>query len=153
MNFRSLVTIASLLFSHAAFSAPNSEQIKTVIEAQPSCQNFVRVDQTNAYFGFGPYLLGVPEDVRQPIPSFFRITPLNGSASFDLKTNDAAIDIVTMGSVAFVLTHSSLEEWDMARRVRVAEYQTYATDGNFGFKQHAEAMVRYKDKLVIAHGR
>lgn len=147
------ISILTSLVCQLATAAPSSEQIKSVIEAQPYCQNFVRLDQNNVYLGFGPYLLGLPDSIRQRIPSFFRVAPLDGSAPYELKTNDSVIDIVTMGTVAFVLSHSSIEEWDMAKRMRVAEYPTYVTARPLDFKQHAEAMARYKDKLIIAHGR
>ncbi len=153
MKLRIATLILSSLLGQQALAAPNSEQVKAVLEAQPYCQNFVRLDQNNAYLGFGPYLLGLPNSNRQPIPSFFRVAPLDGSAPYELRTDDSVIDIVTIGTAAFVLTHSSIEQWDLAERVRVSAYPTYVTGRTLEFKQHAEAMARYKDKLVIAHGR
>lgn len=148
-----LLSIALIFFTTVSLqAASNSEQVKSVLEAQPYCQNFVRADQNNLYFGFGPYRLGL-EEPRQAIPSKFRVAPLDGSAPYELATNDSTIDVVTVGSTAYVLTHSSIEEWDLTNRRRVAEYATYAAPMPLQFKQHAEAMALYKNKLIIAHGR
>lgn len=147
-----LFVILYLFTSVTAFGAPNSELIKATLEAQPSCSNFVRFDDKNLYLGFGWYRNAL-EEPRQPIAAKFRVAPFDGSAPFELATDDAAIDIVTDGSTAYILTYSSIEEWNLATRSRVAEYPTYAINGPLAYKQHAEAMARYKDKLIIAHGR
>lgn len=135
-----------------ASAAANSELIKATLEAQPTCATFVRFDDKNLYLGFGGYRRGV-EEPREPIPAKMRVAPLAGSEAFELATKDAAIDLVTDGSTAYILTFSSIEEWDLAKRERVAEYPTYAINGPLAYKQHAEGMARYRDKLIIAHGR
>lgn len=136
----------------AAYASPDSEAIKSILEAQPACQNFVRYDDINLYLGFGWYRKAF-EEPRYPIPGQLRVAPLDGSAPFELATNDAAIDVVTDGQTAYVLTYSSIEEWDLGKRQRVAEYSTYAINGPLAYQEHARAMARYKDKLIIAHGR
>lgn len=140
------------LFAGASQATPNSGTIKSVLEAQPACQNFVRYDDKNLYLGFGAYKIGF-EEPRFPIPAKFRVAPLNGLEAFELATKDAAIDIATEGNTAFVLTYSSIEEWNLETRTRVAEYATYAIGGIRAYKEHAQAMARYNDKLIIAHGR
>lgn len=147
-----ILTLITTLTALHAVAATRSEQIRATLEAQPYCQNFVRLDQQNIYLGFGAYRLGL-EEPRQPIPSRFRVAPIDGSEAYELQTGDSAIDIVTEGTTAFVLTHSSIEEWDLQKRTRTAVYNTYAAPLPLAYKQHAEAMARYKDTLVIAHGR
>ncbi len=138
--------------SAAAIAAPSSEILKATLEAQPSCGNFVRFDDKNLYLGFGWYRNAL-EEPRLPIPAKMRVAPLDGSEPFELATKDAAIDLVTDGNTAYVLTYSSIEEWDLLRRERLAEYPTYAINGPLAYKQHSQAMARYKDKLIVAHGR
>jgi hypothetical protein len=142
----------SLFCASSAFAAPSSELIKATLEAQPRCGTFVRYDDLNLYLGFGYYLNGV-EEPRLPIPAKFQVVPFNGEPSFELNTLDGAMDLVTEGNTAFVLTYSGLEEWDLKEKVRVQNYQTYAIQGPLRRKQHAQAFARWNDKVIIAHGR
>ncbi|MGE3261931.1 MAG: hypothetical protein AB7K68_09145 [Bacteriovoracia bacterium] len=135
-----------------AAAAPESELIKSTLEAQPSCGNFVRYDDQNLYLGFGSYRRGF-EEPRNPIPGQMRVVPFDGSEAYNLATKDAAIDTATVDGTAYVLTYSSIEEWNLAKRERTAGYQTYAINGPLAYQQHAQAFARYKDKLIIAHGR
>lgn len=147
-----MIVLALLWCGPLAQAAPNAEQMRTALAAQPSCGNFVRFDDQNLYFGFGSYRNGL-EEPRKPIPAKMQVRPVDGAAAFELATNDAAIDIVKENSSAFILTYSSIEEWDLAKRARVAEYPTYAINGPLAYKQHAQAMARYQDTVIIAHGR
>lgn len=149
---RKTILALTLLSASFAVAGPDPETLKTALEAQPDCGTFVRFDDDNLYLGFGSYRRGV-EEPRQPIPGRFRVVPLNGGEALDLATNDAAIDLVTDAGRAFVLTFSSIEEWDLATHRRIAEYKTRAVAGEMAYKQHARAMARFKNKLVIAHGR
>lgn len=149
---RSLFISVAFLCGVLAQAAPDSEKIKATLEAQPGCANFVRYDEQNVYLGFGSYRRGF-EEPRLPNPSVIRVAPLDGGESFELATKDAAIDVVTDGGTAYVLTYSSLEEWDLAKRERVTEHATYAIHGPLAYKEHAEAMARHGDKLIFAHGR
>lgn len=150
---KNVIVAAILAFTALqAQAGPSPELIKATLETEPSCSNFVRYDDANLYLGFGSYRRAF-EEPRHPIPARLRVVPFGGAEAFDLATKDAAIDIATEGSTAFVLTYSSIEEWDLVRRERVAEHATYAINGPLAYKEHAEAMARYKNKLVIAHGR
>lgn len=135
-----------------ASAAPGPRERKALLEAQPSCGNFVRFDDRSAYLGFGNYRQAF-EEPRSPIPGSLRIAPFDGTEPFELQTDDAAIDVATEGNTAFVLTYSSIEEWDLGARRRVAEYGTYAINGTLAYQQHAQAWARFGDKLIIAHGR
>jgi hypothetical protein len=144
--------ILSLLGISLSFAAPDSERIKSVLEKQTDCQNFVRYDDRNIYLGFGKYKHWM-EEPRQPIPAFFKVVPLGGGDAFTLNTADAALDIITEGDQAYVLTYSSLEQWDLGSRAKVAEFPTLI----FGQKplknkEHAEGFARFGQKLIIAHG-
>lgn len=148
-----VVTVtAGLWTSLLAQGAPNSELVRATLEAQPNCGIVVRYDEKNLYQGFGSYRLGL-EEPRHPIPAKLRVAPLNGEASFELPTKDAAIDIITDGETAYILTFSSIEEWDLRSRERRAEYSTYAINGPLAYKEHSEGFARAGDTLIIAHGR
>ncbi len=142
--------ILALVLSPAAYA--NSERIKSILEQQPTCQNFIRFDEKNLYLGFGAYRNNL-EDPRLPRPATMQVAPLDGSPAFSLATNDSAIDLLSTEDHAFVLTHSSLEEWDLRSRERVAEHRTHDQEGLLRFREHAEAFARYKDIAIIAHGR
>ncbi len=130
----------------------DSERIRSTFESEPTCGTFVRRDDSRLFLGFGQYMKGA-EKVRLPIPAKMRVTPLNGDPAFDLQTNDAAIDLITIDDTAYLLTYSSIEEWNLNTKKRVAEYPTYAIASPMYYKQHALGFARYGDKLVIAHGR
>lgn len=151
-SLSSSIGIFALLFVVQAHAAPDPEVLKATLERQPACSNFVRFDNENLYLGFGSYKRGL-EEPRLPIPAKVRVAPLSGAEPFELETKDAAIDLATDGASAYVLTYSALEEWDLRTRERIGVHSTYAIGGPLASKQHAEAMARYKDKLIIAHGR
>ena len=145
--------LLSLLATAAvASAAPAPEQIRAALEAQPSCQNFVRFDEQNVYLGFGPYRRAF-EEPRSPIPGKVRVAPLDGGQAFEFATDDGAIDAQSDGSTLFVLTFSAIEEWNLATRQRAAKYETYLIPGPLKYKEHAQAMARAGDFLLIAHGR
>lgn len=151
-NIAAILALASALGAIGPTAHANSELLKSTLEAQPHCGNFVRFDKENLYQGFGSYRKAL-EEPREPIPGKFRVSPLQGNAAYELSTLDSAIDMVTEGSTAYVLTYSAIEEWDLQTKIRKATYATYAIRGSLAYKQHAEAFARYKDKLILAHGR
>lgn len=147
-----VLAVAALAAGTGASAAPDSERVKSVLEAQPRCGNFVRFDDASLYLGFGQYRNAF-EEPRLPTAGRLRVAPLDGAAPFELTTNDAAVDLVADGPTVYVLTYTSIEEWDLAKRARVAEYKTTDSAGPLAYKQHAEGMARSGDKLIIAHGR
>lgn len=140
------------VFIPQTWAAPRPDLVKAVLEAQPSCSNFVRFDDANIYLGFGAYK-ELAAEPRRPVAGQLRVAPLDGSGPFELATDDAVIDVVTDRKTAFVLTYSGLEEWNLETRTRVALYPTTSVAGPLADRQHASAMARFEDKLVIAHGR
>jgi len=150
LNFVAGLAIA--VSALTAQAAPNSAQIKSVLEAQKTCGSFVRVDNANVYLGFAQYKYG-SEEPRAAIPAHVNVAPLNGAEPFSLATNDGALDMITDGSTAYILTYTSIEEWNLDSKTRVSEYPTTTTQGALEYKQHASQFVRYKNELVIAHGR
>lgn len=145
--------LLTLLFALTAGAQDLPSIRKAALEAQNTCGTFVRFDEQNLYLGFGAYKRGV-EDPRLPIPASLRVASLQAPADFfTLQTLDAAIDIVTEGNTAFVLTFSAIEEWDLATRTRVATFPTSQPPGATDEKEHAQAMARAGNFLVIAHGR
>ncbi len=145
-------TLISLFFS-SAIAAPNSELLKKVLESQKSCQSFVRFDEKNIYLGFGAYLSGLMDPYREPVPGVLRVVPLDGSAAFDIRLKDSPVDLVTRGAELYVLTYTSLLEVDLDQRSIVREHRPYIFSGQLEYKEHAEGMAQYKNKLIIAHGR
>jgi hypothetical protein len=144
-----LLTVAS---SSPAFAAPNSAKIKAALEAQKSCNSFVRYDDANVYLGFARYKDSL-EEPRSPIPAQVRVAPIDGQPAFTIATNDGAIDMLTVGNKAYVLTYTSIEEWSLSERSRLAEYPTTTAAAPLEYKQHASAFALYNNKLIIAHGR
>ena len=126
--------------------------LKSVIEAQANCENFVRFDATNSYFGFGEYRNSLQEP-RAKLPSHVTVAPLDGTAAYDLATLDSAVDITTVDSTAYVLTYSGLEQWDLTTQTRVGVFPTYTIDRDMKYKEHAVAMARSGNWLIIAQGR
>lgn len=147
-----LVVVLSL-YSSINLAAPDSEVLKKVLEAQPKCQSFVRYDDQNLYLGFGAYLAGIINGPREPVPGVLRVVPLDGSKSFDLAIKDSPVDLVSVGNKIYLLTYTSLLEIDLSSKKIIAEYRPYIYSGSLEYKEHAEGMARYKNKLIIAHGR
>jgi hypothetical protein len=150
MKFFVLVWTAA--FSLMTWAAPDSEVIKRTLLSAPSCGNFVRFDDANIYLGFGPYRTGLDEP-RPAIPGEVDVLPLNGGPLVQLATLDSAVDSVGYGDDLFVLTYTGLEQWNLKTAARTAVYPTSLLRGPLLYKQHAEAMARFKDKLILAHGR
>lgn len=132
---------------------PDPEILKTAIESQPSCSNFIRYDDDSIFLGFGQYKKGF-EEPRQPIPGYLVVAPItNKNQPQTLATSDSAIDVIREGNSLFVLTYSSIEEWDLATESLQAQHATYAINGPLAYFQHAQAFARWGDKVIIAHGR
>ena len=144
----------SFLFTAPAFATPNPDTLKAVIEAQGPCDSFIRYDDANAYLASGRYYSNFDTDKPRPqLPGILRVAPLDGSPAFVLQTPDAPVDMVTDGNQAYVLTYSELELWDLSKRSMLMSFPTTSHAQPLEYKQHAQAMVRYGNKLVIAHGR
>ncbi len=147
-----LALLAGFSLSISAQATPSPELIKSTLEAQPTCGNFVRFDDANIYQGFGYYSNG-PEKPRVSAPAKISVTPLNGGASFDLVTQDSAIDLISDNNgKALVLTYTGIEAWNVKERRREAIYLTHVNT-YFGDMEHPRAFARYQDKIIIAHGR
>ena len=153
MSSLSTLLISLVTFiTPAAFAAANSAQIKSILEAQKECGSFVRVDQANAYLGFARYK-NATEEPRLPVPALVNVAPLSGSQPFTLSTKDGAIDMITDGSTAYILTYTSIEEWNLDSHARTNEYATTNEPAPLEYKRHASAFARFGNQLVIAHGR
>jgi len=145
-----LLTVFTVIQARA--SKPDSDTIKSLVESQSACDNFVKFDDNNIYLGFGPYKISL-NDPRQPIPGKFRVVPFDGSPAYDLNTNDSTLDAITVGPSTYVLTYSAIEEWNVAKQQRIGIYPTFDAGGPMMYKQHAMAMALWNNQLIIAHGR
>jgi hypothetical protein len=141
-----------LLVASAAGAAPNSEAIKTTLEALPTCGNFVRFDDTNVYTGFGPYWTSSAKP-RVAQPAKIWAASLDGLNRVELATLDSAVDLMTEGDRALVLTYSGIEDWSLSKKTRSNVYPTVNRTNPLGDEEHARSFARYGNKLVIAHGR
>lgn len=142
---RTFILLLISLSGALAIAAPNSENVKTTLEAQPNCGLVVRYDDNNLYQGFGPSADGQP--------GRFRVAPLDGSESYELTAKGSVRDISPDGNTVYILTPESIEEWDLPSRTLRAEYSTYAINGPLENKQQAEGFARHGDTLIVAHGR
>ncbi len=149
-----LLFIISILFlSIFAQAKPDSEMLKKALESQATCKNFVDYDDDNIYLGFGEYRNSFDE-VRLPIPSKLNVVSiLNPQMTHSLATLDAALQTLSIDNSLWVLTYSGLEEWDKTTWQRIATYPTQNIVSSLQIEQHARSFARYKDKIVIAHGR
>ena len=141
-----------LLQGSLVFAAANSEALKKAVEGLSTCGNFIRYDAKNVYTGFGPYWTSHAEP-RQAMPAKIWATAIDGSKSVELKTLDSAVDLMTVGDLAYVLTYSGIEVWNINQRERLRVIPTYDTAAPFMDRQHPEAFALYGNKLIVAHGR
>jgi hypothetical protein len=146
-----IITLLSTLLctlgvSTSVWAGPGSEMIKTTLEQQTGCENFVRYDDAHLFLGFGAYR-------QKPTPGKVHVASLGSADGFDLETHDSAIDLVSDGQNAYILTNSALEKWDLTNKSRVAEYSTYTHSSSMAYEENPQGMARYQDQLIIAHGR
>ena len=141
-----------LLQGSLVFAAANSEALKKAVEGLQTCGNFIRFDDKNVYTGFGPYWTSHAEP-REALPGKIWVSAIDGSKLVELKTLDSAVDLMTFGKIAYVLTYSGIEVWDVNSRERMKIYPTYNTSAPFMDRQHPEAFALYRNKIIIAHGR
>jgi hypothetical protein len=149
---RGLFLVLVALVGTQAWSAPDSEVLRAALERQDSCDNSIRFDDHFLFLGYGAYRMNTQEP-RQPTPGKLRVVPLDGSGDFELSTHDAAIDVITDGGTAYILTYSGIEEWDLASKQYKSTYPTYTVNGPLAYMEHAQAFARYGRKILIAHGR
>ncbi|NUN06221.1 MAG: hypothetical protein HUU57_10715 [Bdellovibrio sp.] len=141
-----------LLQGSLALAAANSEALKKVVEGLHTCGNFIRFDEKNVFTGFGPYWTSHAEP-REALPGKIWAAAIDGSKMLELKTLDSAVDLMTFGKMAYVLTYSGIEVWDLNSRERMKIYPTYNTSAPFMDRQHPQAFALYGKKIIIAHGR
>lgn len=154
MAFLKFVLMALMPFSSSAESRAGvaESDLQSALMSQSQCGNFVRHDEKNLYLGFGTYSFGLGKS-RDPRAAKFRSVELGSHRVTDYSTMDSVVDIVTFGTKAYVLTYSSLEEWDLQTQRRVDLHDTHIFNQDMGRFEHAVAMAPYGDKLIIAHGR
>jgi hypothetical protein len=132
-----------------------SENIKKAVAKLSACGNFIRFDTENVYTGFGNYWTShrVP---REPKSSILSYIPLHGELDQNeqqIVTSDSVIDVLKIKEITYVLTYSGLELWDLKQKQRLAFYKTHELNSPLDDEEHPRAFARYKDKLIIAHGR
>jgi hypothetical protein len=150
--FIAAVAVSTLAFQTKAQAGPHSEKIKDAVQYLSACGNFIRFDSENVYTGFGTYWTN-NEKPRQPKPSLLRFVPIDRVTEYQVQTLDSVVDVVKDNSSTFVLTYSGIEEWDLRQFERLATYPTNLLSRPYQDEEHPKAFARYKNKLVIAHGR
>lgn len=148
-----LTLVLMFILTVEAHAKPDSEMLKKAVESQKSCKNFVDYDDDSVYFGYGEYRNSF-DDVRLPIPSKLNVVSIaNPQINRTLTTLDSSLQTLTVDNSLWVLTYSALEEWDKSTWQRVATYPTQNVASSLQLEQHARGFARYKNQLVIAHGR
>lgn len=147
-----LLSLAIMFFSVNAQAAVSETVLQSALMSQSQCGNFVRHDNERLFFGFGSYGFGLGS-ARDPYPNKFRTVDLLTHVSRDYATLDSVVDVVAQDSVAYVLTYTSVEEWDLKAHRRIDVYPTHVYNQGLGRNQHAVAMAGYGSYLLIAHGR
>jgi hypothetical protein len=140
-----------ILSSLSAFA--NVDQIKTALSGISNCTNFLKVDSDNVYLGYG-YYSNSSGGYHTKKPTPLTIIPVNQPDNkIEIQISDSAIDLISKGNSLWVLTYTGLEEWDKSNWNRIAVYETYPNNENYGFEENATQMVEYKEKLIISYGR
>ncbi len=146
------VAISTLAFQVHIQAGPRSEKIKEAVEYLSACGNFIRFDSENVYTGFGTKWTSNSK-LREPKPSLLRFVPIDRLNEYQVEALDSVVDVVKNGSSTFVLTYSGIEEWDLSHSKRLATYNTNLLSRPYKDEEHPRAFAKYKNKLVIAHGR
>lgn len=143
----------TLLLISFSLQAASPELIKTTLEAQPACANFVRLADEKLVLGFGPYWpLGRNE--RFNVPSPLRVIPLGSTSMMETQTLDSGIDALQIGDRLFVLTFDALEERMADSLDLVQAHPTHNLDQQeLKYRQHPTAMIRSGNQILISHGR
>ncbi|MFN9068988.1 MAG: hypothetical protein ACK5V3_17315, partial [Bdellovibrionales bacterium] len=78
---------------------------------------------------------------------------LKGNQEHQIETMDSVIDVLKINEITYVLTFSGLELWDLEKKRRLAVFNTSELGLPLDDDEHPRAFARYKNKLIIAHGR
>jgi hypothetical protein len=150
---KSLVfSLVVTLVSSATYANPQSEKLKSTVQSLSACGNFIRFDNEYVYTGFGNYWTS-PSQPRLPQASSMTFVSIDQGIENHIETLDSVVDVLKIESSTFVLTYSGIEEWDLAEPKRLATYNTNSFTRPYKDEEHPRAFARYKNKLVIAHGR
>ncbi|KYG66191.1 hypothetical protein AZI86_03785 [Bdellovibrio bacteriovorus] len=133
--------LVSLVAATSTAFAQDSEIIRAKLESQKKCGSFVDFDENNLYMGFG----GVTGSLK--------ILSLSEDKEIVLPTTGSPLGLVTHGGHTFVLTSSTVEEWNTTEQKKVSEAETYALGHPKAYMEHAQGWAQYQDKMIIAHGR
>ena len=150
---RKLLLCLGVFWSLSSFANANVEQVKAALADVNNCRNFLKSDSENLFLGYGFYS-NSEGGFHLPKPTSLTIIPIaNPENKKQIEITDSAIDMLFDGDQAYILTYTGLEQWDRKSWTRVATYPTYGFDTSFAFEEHATQMARYKDQLIISHGR
>lgn len=147
-----VLSLVVILLSSVTFAQPQSEKLKTTVESLSACGNFIRFDNEYVYTGFGNYWTS-PARPRVPKASILAYVSLQDGVENQIETLDSVVDVIKIEKSTFVLTYSGIEEWDLELKTRLTTYNTNSFSRPYKDEEHPRAFARYKNKLVIAHGR
>lgn len=149
----SLVCFGFCMSSMGFAQTSVSELRKAALESQATCQNFVRFDDQNLYLGFGAYKMGF-EEPRHPIPGQLRMVSLQDPTKVTvIPTPDSVVDVLTFSHKLYILTFSSLIEYDLETNEMIFTHPTHFLTRTLEYKEHAVGMTLSHGKIYIAHGR
>ncbi len=152
---RTISILAAFIFSLqiCAFTLSiDEEDLKSIFETQGECGNAIRFDDDYAYIGFGAYRNSL-DNPRKPIVGRVKLVSLVDSSQRNLRTRDSAIDFISYKGLLYILTYTSIEVWDLSNMEKVDEIETYSGVSPFYYKENPEAFTRYKNFIIVAHGR
>lgn len=147
-----VLSLVVILLSSVTFAQPQSEKLKTTVESLSACGNFIRFDNEYVYTGFGNYWTS-PARPRVPKASILAYVSLQDGVENQIETLDSVVDVIKIEKSTFVLTYSGIEEWDLELKTRLTTYNTNSFSRPYKDEEHPRAFARYRNKLVIAHGR
>lgn len=147
-----ILTFLVAFISSAALAQTQSDRLKSTVESLSACGNFIRFDNEYVYTGFGNYWTG-PTQPRVPKASILTYVSIQDGIEKQIETLDSVVDVMKINNSTFVLTYSGIEEWDLALQKRLATYKTNSFARPYKDEEHPRSFARYKNKLVIAHGR
>lgn len=115
---------------------------KFLFEKLEACGRFVYQDRASLYVGFS---------YERGVTAIKKISRLTGeSVEFH---SGLIVDMVSNGNKAYLLKSNSLEEWDLSSLKKIKDYPSIHLGRDFRYQENAQGMDRYKNKIIVAHGR
>lgn len=141
-SYFKVVILSMMLFGINVRASAEVLDTKLLFEKTEACGRFVYQDRASLYAGHSD---------GRGVTAIKKISRRTGE-SIEFRSG-LIVDMVSSGNRAYLLKSNALEEWDLSSLEKIKDHPSIHLGRDFRYQENAQGMDRYKNKIIIAHGR